>query len=78
MNGLALARDVATTAPWIQTLIISGHRAPERECRDTHGVSFLAKPFGSADLLQAMNRVSASRPKRARSAGVDAQIQVAL
>jgi DNA-binding NtrC family response regulator len=78
MNGLALARDVARMAPWIQTLIISGHRGPEKECRHTPGLSFLSKPFGTADLLKAMNRVSAARPKRARSAGISAAIQVAL
>src|SRR5690349_18243411 len=54
MNGVALAREVARVAPWIQTLITSGHITPRMECRRMNGVSFLSKPFGTHDLLRAI------------------------
>ena len=68
MTGLALAHDVARTAPWIQTLVISGHRTPAAECRRMEGVAFLAKPFGTADVLNALRKCKAPSAKRPRSA----------
>jgi len=78
MSGLALAREVARTAPWIHTLIISGHQTPERECRRTVGVSFLAKPFGTADLLSAFRTFETPRPMRARATRVGGSVQLAI
>jgi DNA-binding NtrC family response regulator len=63
MNGMALARAVTRNAPWIHTLIISGHRAPEVECRRSEGLHFLAKPFGTTDLLRALKKFELPRPK---------------
>ena len=67
LNGIAVAREVRRTAPWINVLVISGHRLIETECRE-HGFAFLAKPFGTADILKALERFDTTRkrpPKRA-------------
>jgi DNA-binding NtrC family response regulator len=68
LSGLALARQMRRIAPWVNTLIISGHRSVETECRCEHGFAFLPKPFGTADVLQALEKIDAERtklPKRA-------------
>lgn len=68
LNGLALAREMRRIAPWVNSLIISGHRSVESECRCEHGFAFLPKPFGTADVLQALERFDDARtksPKRA-------------
>jgi DNA-binding NtrC family response regulator len=79
MSGIALARDVARTAPWIRTLIISGHRSPEAECRRIEGAAFLSKPFGSSDVLNAMRQLALPQAKRSHSVPLrKPEIKVAL
>jgi DNA-binding NtrC family response regulator len=68
LDGLALAREMRRIAPWVDTLIVSGHRSVEAECRCEHGFAFLAKPFGTADVLKALKQFDVARtnlPKRA-------------
>jgi DNA-binding NtrC family response regulator len=68
LSGLALAREMRRIAPWVKLLIMSGHRSVETECRCEHGFAFLPKPFGTADVLQALEKIEAERtklPKRA-------------
>lgn len=63
-NGVSLARRVRRMAPWIQTLVISGHRHVARECMVIEGVAFLAKPFGTTEFTRAMQSLQAP-PRRA-------------
>lgn len=67
LNGIALARELRGSAPWINILIISGHRLIETECR-RHGFAFLAKPFGTLDILKALERFEMARERSPKHA----------
>jgi DNA-binding NtrC family response regulator len=67
MNGLALLRETARVAPWINVVLISGHRHLSQECRREHGVKFLAKPFGTADVLRTLANFETPKPFRPKS-----------
>lgn len=62
MNGLALAREVRRVASWVQTVIISGHGHIQAECRRDPMFRFLAKPFGTADVLRAISATKVPQP----------------
>jgi CheY-like chemotaxis protein len=67
-NGVSLARRVRRMAPWIRTLVISGHRHIGKECSGIGGVGFLAKPFGTTEFMRAMQGLQT--PPRPRPAPV--------
>jgi DNA-binding NtrC family response regulator len=62
MTGLALAREVRRLTPWVKILIISGHSRIGAQCRSEGEFAFLAKPFGTADVLRALDRMDTGRP----------------
>lgn len=60
LNGVKFAEHCAEKRPTIGLVMMSGHLAPPvlRE-----GARFLAKPFGVPEILQAVERAAAERPR---------------
>ena len=60
VDGLVLARAIATRWPWIRVVLVSGHADPEdlalpREMR------FIRKPFSPADVIGTISEWTSSR-----------------
>ena len=64
MSGLELQRRLASSAPRLPVVVISGHgdRAVREEALAANGLAFLAKPFGDEALLTAVSDALARHP----------------
>lgn len=62
MDGLALARVVKKTQPWIKIIILSGHDefSYAREAISIGVEEYLLKPVSSSDMLKTLDKVAAS------------------
>lgn len=63
IDGFALARHITDRQPFVGVLIVSGRVRPSKEdLPDESG--FLAKPYSSAELLQALRTVLATHDEK--------------
>lgn len=61
MGGVELARRFRTLHPEAAIILTSGHPGSEVLPVQPTDIEFLAKPFGTASLFEAIGRVTASR-----------------